>query len=197
MRWLGLRPGDRVILAVGNGPLFPAALAAVLANGGSPLLLHVETPPAELKRTAMRYGVRFMVCDGLQEADLRPAVRSTAPLLADTWGSATWGTVDQADPAFDGNWKVLPGVPLHPTSGTTGRPKLAVRPGRVAVADAMHFIQRPGHRRPRRPAGRRSDEPHVYVWAVRDGAAGHRRHVSSRCGVFRRSWFTRRPANTT
>ena len=47
MRWLGLRPGNRVILAVGNGPLFPAALAAVLAGGGSPLLLHVETPPAE------------------------------------------------------------------------------------------------------------------------------------------------------
>ncbi len=141
MRWLGLRSGDRVILAVSNGPLFPAALAAVLANGSSPLLLHVETPPAELKRTAMRYGVRFMVCDGSEEADLRPVVRSTAPLMAGTWGSATWGALDQADPAFDGNWKSLPGVPLHPTSGTTGRPKLAVRPGRAAVADATHFIQ--------------------------------------------------------
>ena len=141
MRWLGLRPGDRVILAVGNGPLFPAALAAVLANGGSPLLLHVETPPAELKRTAMRYGVPFMVCDGSEEADLQPVVRSTAPLIADNWGSATWGAIDQADPAFDGNWKILAGVPLHPTSGTTGRPKLAVRPGRVAMADAIHFIQ--------------------------------------------------------
>ena len=88
MRGLGLRGGDRVIVAVGNGPLFPAALAAVLANGGSPLLVHVETPPAELRRVAMHYGVRFMVCDGLAEPDLRPVVRSTAPLLADTWGSA-------------------------------------------------------------------------------------------------------------
>jgi acyl-coenzyme A synthetase/AMP-(fatty) acid ligase len=88
----------------------------------------------------MHYGVRFMVCDGLAEPDLRPVVRSTAPLLADTWGSAVWGAVNRSDKAFDGNWKPLAGVPLHPTSGTTGRPKLAVRPGRAAVADAAHFI---------------------------------------------------------
>ena len=89
----------------------------------------------------MRYGARFMVCDGVAEPDLRPVVRSTAPLLADKWGAAVWGAVNRADASFDGNWKPLVGLPLHPTSGTTGQPKLAARPGRAAVADAMHFIR--------------------------------------------------------
>lgn len=141
MRRLGLRPGDRVLLAVANGPLFPAALAAILDGGGSPLLLHVETPPAELRRTALHYGARFMVGDGWTVADLAPAVRSTAALSAERWGAALWATLDPSDPAFDADWAAMPGVPLHPTSGTTGRPKLAVRPGEAAVADATHFVR--------------------------------------------------------
>ncbi len=141
MRRQGLRRGDRVVLAIGNGPLFPTTLAAVLDVGGSPLLLHVETPPAELRRTAMRYGARFVVADGWEEADFQAAVQSSTALSVATWGSVAWGEVDQTDPEFDADWEALPGVPLHPTSGTTGRPKLAVRPGRAAMADARHFIE--------------------------------------------------------
>jgi acyl-coenzyme A synthetase/AMP-(fatty) acid ligase len=32
-------------------------------------------------------------------------------------------------------------VPLHPTSGTTGEPKVAVRPGRAAVEEARHYVE--------------------------------------------------------
>jgi acyl-coenzyme A synthetase/AMP-(fatty) acid ligase len=32
-------------------------------------------------------------------------------------------------------------VPLHPTSGTTGLPKLAVRPAAAAVAEAGHYVE--------------------------------------------------------
>ena len=46
----GLARGDRVLLAVGNGPRFAAALAAVVGAGGSPILLHAQTPLAELVR---------------------------------------------------------------------------------------------------------------------------------------------------
>src|SRR3972149_1940608 len=52
LRQYGLGAGDRVVMAVGNGPLFPTLLAAVLHCGGSPLLVHCETPPAELNPTA-------------------------------------------------------------------------------------------------------------------------------------------------
>ncbi|HET6328141.1 MAG TPA: hypothetical protein VFG04_25885, partial [Planctomycetaceae bacterium] len=43
-------PGDRVLLAVGNGPGFISAFIAVLSVGASPVLVHVDTPPAELVR---------------------------------------------------------------------------------------------------------------------------------------------------
>lgn len=39
---------------------------------------------------------------------------------------------------------LLPGVPLHPTSGTTGQPKVALRPGPAAVAEAQHYIETTG-----------------------------------------------------
>ena len=69
----GLSPGDRVIVAIGNGPIFIAAYAAILARGGSPLFVHVETPPAELKRTADRFTARFVLSDAQQPADLAGA----------------------------------------------------------------------------------------------------------------------------
>ena len=34
----------------------------------------------------------------------------------------------------------LPGVPLHPTSGTTGQYKVAVRPVECALAEAAHYV---------------------------------------------------------
>src|SRR5579871_3547757 len=60
MKEAGLNPGDRVIVAVGNGPLFIATWAAILMRGGSPVLVHWETPAAELKRIAERFHIRFV-----------------------------------------------------------------------------------------------------------------------------------------
>ena len=56
MRRSGVSPGDRVVFSVGNGPAYLAGLSAVLAVGGSPLLMHPKSPPPELKRTAHRLG---------------------------------------------------------------------------------------------------------------------------------------------
>ncbi|HEY2838807.1 MAG TPA: hypothetical protein VGJ26_06650, partial [Pirellulales bacterium] len=56
----GLASGDRLIVAIPNGPLFLAVLTAVLACEGSPLLLHFKTPPAEVRRYAQRFGARFL-----------------------------------------------------------------------------------------------------------------------------------------
>lgn len=141
MSQLGLEVGDRVVMAVGNGPLFPATLAAILHSGGSPLLVHAETPPAELKRTALRYGARYVFCDGRSEAELKPVLKATDVLDSDGWAQALWGTVDDADPAFRRDYESLPAVPLHPTSGTTGMPKVAARPGPCAVAEGVHYVE--------------------------------------------------------
>ena len=141
MSQLGLEVGDRVVMAVGNGPLFPATLAAILQSGGSPLLVHAETPPAELKRTSLRYGARFIFCDGRSEGELKTAVKAIDMLDSDGWAQALWGTVDDADPAFQRDYEAIPAVPLHPTSGTTGVPKVAARPGACAVAEGVHYVE--------------------------------------------------------
>ncbi len=141
MGQLGLETGDRVVMAVGNGPLFPATLAAILTRGGSPLLLHAETPPAELKRTAMHYGARFILCDGRTEEDLTPMVKTVDLLDAGDWAQALWGTVDDREAAFHRDYEATAAVPLHPTSGTTGVPKVAARPGPCAVAEGLHYIE--------------------------------------------------------
>lgn len=134
----GLEPGDRVVMAIGNGPRFVAVLAAILAGGGSPLLLHAETPLEEIKRTAGRYAARFAAVDAIDEGPLRSAGLDPRVLGAD-WARTVWTrtshwTTLQIPAVF------LPGVPLHPTSGTTGQPKIAARPALCALAEAAHYI---------------------------------------------------------
>src|SRR5271169_1683933 len=45
---LGVGPGDRLVTALPNGPLFAAVWAAILEAGASPILVHGETPAPEL-----------------------------------------------------------------------------------------------------------------------------------------------------
>ena len=59
----GLVPGDRIVTALPNGPLFAAVWAASLEAGGSPILVHGETPGLELERMAQRWGGRFLVAE--------------------------------------------------------------------------------------------------------------------------------------
>ncbi len=47
---------------------------------------------------------------------------------------------DRHQPA-DGVYLPLAGVPLHPTSGTTGEPKVAVRPAARAIAEARTYVE--------------------------------------------------------
>ncbi|MBX3439786.1 MAG: hypothetical protein KF861_20010, partial [Planctomycetaceae bacterium] len=90
LRGSGLEHGDRVVMAVANGPQFPAALAALLANDASPLLVHWQTPPQELLRTALQFGARFVIADGERHDDLSAIGRSRELLSADAWLSLSW-----------------------------------------------------------------------------------------------------------
>jgi acyl-CoA synthetase (AMP-forming)/AMP-acid ligase II len=127
----GLEAGDRVVLAVGNGPLFPAALAAVLARGGSPLLLHGDTPAAEVRRNALRIGARFALTDADADA-------ADGRLVDAGFATLFWREIDGAEPPGGPR---LEGVPLHPTSGTTGQSKIALRPGFPAMEEARHYVE--------------------------------------------------------
>ena len=137
----GVVPGELVVMAVGNGPMFPATLAAILRTGGSPVLVHADTPLAEVRRVSRRFGARFLFSDLLRESDL-----SMYGLRGHEISSASWATgvcaellVGESDPGTADALR-LEGVPLHPTSGTTGTPKLAIRPGAAAVAEARHYV---------------------------------------------------------
>jgi len=141
MRSAGLRAGDRVIVAVGNGPAFIAAWAAILAEGGSPLLVHVESPPAELRRIAQRFCARFVVTDAQTEASFEPVAAQAKALSFDLWSRLVWADFGDLINALDRPPLFLPGVPLHPTSGTTGEPKVAVRPVSTAIAEARHYVE--------------------------------------------------------
>jgi acyl-coenzyme A synthetase/AMP-(fatty) acid ligase len=137
----GLRAADRAIVAVGNGPLFIAVWAAILAQGGSPLLVHVETPPAELKRIAQQFRARFVATDAQPAAGLEDVGARAKTLSCGDWGRVAWA--DFGDPADAGSRPLLhlQGVPLHPTSGTTGKPKVAVRPAATALAEVKHYVE--------------------------------------------------------
>jgi acyl-coenzyme A synthetase/AMP-(fatty) acid ligase len=135
----GLCEADRVVMAVGNGPLFCATLAAILSCGGSPLLLHGETPVAELRRTAARFHARFVICDAAVESELAATGVPVHTLSGPAWVRVLWSEVGHPGEQVD--LFPLPGVPLHPTSGTTGESKIAARPGPCAVAEAEHYAE--------------------------------------------------------
>jgi acyl-CoA synthetase (AMP-forming)/AMP-acid ligase II len=141
LRSKGLTAGDRVVFCVGNGPAFLAGLSAVLTVGGSPLLVHPKSPPPELKRTAQRLGASLVIADDVSspdwpvESERVDSLATADPfeLFAATMAGAKWDS--------SADRPLLAGVPLHPTSGTTGVPKTAVRPARAAEGEARHYIE--------------------------------------------------------
>jgi acyl-coenzyme A synthetase/AMP-(fatty) acid ligase len=144
MNDVGLQVGDRVILAYGNGPGFIACWAAVLAQGGSPLFVHVDTPPAELRRMVQRFRARFIVTDAIEVSKLEEVGAWATKLHGPRWAPVVWADFgDLIDPG-DGQFYELPGVPLHPTSGTTGTPKVAVRPAATAIAEVTNYVETVG-----------------------------------------------------
>jgi acyl-CoA synthetase (AMP-forming)/AMP-acid ligase II len=129
----GVGPGDRLVAALPNGPLFAAIWAACLEARASPILVHAETPDPELHRMAELWGAQFVVAELATQNTIRPwqllssgeqgALRARR---VTTQGAKGYGA---------------PSVPLHPTSGTTGDAKIAVRPGPCAVAEPLHYIE--------------------------------------------------------
>jgi acyl-coenzyme A synthetase/AMP-(fatty) acid ligase len=138
---VGLREGERAVVAIDNGPHFVAALLAVLERGGCPLLVHPKAPAPELKRTALRFGATMVIAADCSAANLEAEEMPTDTLAVSDWIDLCAARVDPATPGFDSRYPDLRGVPLHPTSGTTGMPKVAVRPGRAAVEEARHYIE--------------------------------------------------------
>jgi acyl-CoA synthetase (AMP-forming)/AMP-acid ligase II len=141
---LGVAAGQRILIGVGNGPGFLISLISTLTVGGSPVLLHFETPPGELKRLAAAYGARFSLTETWSAADMAPVSRQTKPLELGDGLRLICAQMDDAGPLGEEAFPAIPSVPLHPTSGTTGTPKIAIRHGEAAAAEARHYEQTMG-----------------------------------------------------
>ena len=136
-RAAGFSRGDRIVVAVSNGPLFIAIWTAILELEGSPIPVHFETPIKELRRSSERFKAKWVVSDLWNETQMeRENVR--ARVVSCSWQQAVLGLWNEsfADEASC----ELPGIPLHPTSGTTGAPKLAIRPISTAVAEIDNYV---------------------------------------------------------
>jgi acyl-CoA synthetase (AMP-forming)/AMP-acid ligase II len=141
---VALASGERVLMAVGNGPGFITAFLAILSVGGSPVLLHVDTPPAELERLSRSYDARFALCDAWTEKDLAPYSESVVGVEF-SHDAGVMVAALRGDAASDSRaLPPIPGMPLHPTSGTTGIPKLSARHGLAAIAEAADYQQAMG-----------------------------------------------------
>lgn len=137
LRRQGLLAGDRVVLAVANSPLFIAALTAILAVEASPLLVHSKTPPAELHRYARRFGARYLAHESAEPETLADYLSASEQITFTGRAALEWGTFDLADAEIRG--PRLRGIPMHPTSGSTGLPKIALRPAPAALEEAAHY----------------------------------------------------------
>jgi len=135
LREEGVAPGDRVLVTVSNGPLFPIVLTAILTCEASPLLVHVMTPPAELARYAQRFGVKWLVAYGGDDQVATVLQRESA-LPGGEYRQLQLGEFATPKQVVGPD---LRGVPLHPTSGSTGLPKIALRPGFCAMEEARHY----------------------------------------------------------
>lgn len=144
LRRQGVAGGQRILLAVGNGPAFAISLMSVLSVEACPVLLHFETPPNELKRLAVAYAASYVLSETWTESDLAPvSIRATKFDLGNGVG-LTFAAMDDGESKAARAYPNVPAVPLHPTSGTTGTPKIAIRHGEAAVAEARHYQQTMG-----------------------------------------------------
>jgi acyl-CoA synthetase (AMP-forming)/AMP-acid ligase II len=148
----GVGAGDCVAIAVRTGPLFPAALGAVLSSGATPLLLHGSTPQWELLATMRRVGASYALlepaeADSLDEAEFDRAEAIVAGREQDgAFASAAFFRL-RTKPASFSAIQSLRGATLQLTSGSTGVSKIAVRPGPCCIEEIRHITETIGAER--------------------------------------------------
>lgn len=130
LRERGLRPGDRVLLRIGNEPAFPVAYLACIAAGIVPVPTSAMLTEAEITRIS---------------SDIRPALviaGAGVPLPADATprlSAAELATMASLPPADFQRGDPERLAYIVYTSGTSGRPRAVMHAHRAILARAMMF----------------------------------------------------------
>jgi long-chain acyl-CoA synthetase len=139
---LGLRPGDRVGLQLGNTVEFPVVYFGVLRAGLVAVPLNTGYTAAELAHTLGDSGARALVVPRAEAAVAEGLVAELADLehvvLADGTGAGSLAALQErgapTGPVESGRSGEDLAVVLY-TSGTSGRPKGAMLPHRALLAN--------------------------------------------------------------
>ncbi|WP_449042852.1 class I adenylate-forming enzyme family protein [Paracoccus sp. (in: a-proteobacteria)] len=130
LRERGLRPGDRVLLRIGNEPAFPVAYLACIAAGIVPVPTSAMLTEAEITRIS---------------SDIRPALvvaGAGVPLPADATprlSAAELAAMASLPPADFQRGDPERLAYIVYTSGTSGRPRAVMHAHRAILARAMMF----------------------------------------------------------
>ena len=126
---LGLRPGDRVLLRLGNGPAFPVAFLGAIAAGLVPVPTSAALTAAEVTRLATLVAPRLVLAEpGIALPDT-PAPVQTPDLSL--WDAQLPHSPTPADPHAEA-YVIF-------TSGTSGRPMAVSHAHRAILArQPMH-----------------------------------------------------------
>ncbi len=130
LRERGLRPGDRVLLRIGNEPAFPVAYLACIAAGIVPVPTSAMLTEAEITRIS---------------SDIRPALviaGAGVPLPADDTprlSAAELAAMASLPPADFQRGDPERLAYIVYTSGTSGRPRAVMHAHRAILARAMMF----------------------------------------------------------
>ena len=137
----GFVRGDVVAVLLSNTVAFPVVLMALLYLECNPLLLHVSTPTAELKRLLDKIQIKGYIHDFIQSTSrLNLQNESLQSKIVWTYEieniSLKAGIIDSK---CNGACHDTYGVVFHLTSGTSGQASICMRDQEVALAEAINY----------------------------------------------------------
>lgn len=137
----GVRPGDRVVIALPDGPAYVAALFGIARVGAVVVMVNPQLGVEQIRYFFDYTGARFALVDHGDCAAFHAAARTEGPdrELASSAAHGSIALVEVGAPDVEERLTALdPDVPTHPTSpddpaiflfsgGTTGHPKAVVQ----------------------------------------------------------------------